>query len=168
MGGAQAHPGRDQPYRELLEAYLRHQISHGAGCLPKLLASTREEAQALRDIGQDLRATYIRQVAAQESLQGAGCGHSQPNTEGGQACQDTHAGSPGPDHQSHHEGRKTRRCWPPQCQSHTRQDKAAILGGISPIYRSFFTSFPPMLWYPIRRFSTHMFTEFAHFRLFSA
>ena len=39
----------------------------------------------------------------------------------------------------------------------TRQDKMAILGEILPIFR---------LWYPICRFSAHMFMEFAHFCLF--
>ena len=42
---------------------------------------------------------------------------------------------------------------------HTRQDKTAILGKISPIFR---------LWYPIHHFSTHMFMEFAYFHLFPA
>ena len=43
----------------------------------------------------------------------------------------------------------------------SRQDKTVILGEIS-------TNFPPIfrLWYPIRCFSDHMFTEFAYFPLF--
>ena len=58
--------------------------------------------------------------------------------------------------------------------SSTRQDKTAILGEISPIFRSYSAYFPPMVPHPyyklkhmlpICRFSAHMFTDFAYFPL---